>query len=109
LVNKFYVANLRGSWVGNHHPLQDLAKFGYWSKKKVGKFSQIWVHVRQRVEGVKNHAIFLRQARTYCLNMTISKKFPRSCEDFGPFFLLSKKSLCIYPTRSFFVLAVMQN
>jgi hypothetical protein len=90
LVNKFYGGNLRGSWVGNH-PQQDLAKFGYWSKKKVGKFSQIWVHVRQRVEKVKNHAIFLRQARTYCLNMATSKKFPHHVKTLGLFFLFSKK------------------
>jgi hypothetical protein len=47
---------------GGLAPQENLAKFGYKSERKVEKF--------------RNHVIFWPPARTYYLNMVISKQFP---------------------------------
>ncbi len=80
----FSPPNLRVRWVGD--PLQeDLAKFGYRSKRKVEKF--------------RICALFWRHAKVYCLNMAISKKKnPHNVVTLGYFFP-QKKGLCISGTH----------
>jgi len=72
LTRIFFLPQLWDRWVG-HHPQEDLAKFGYRWKRKVEK--------------LRNHATILLHARTYCLNMVISKFPPHNVAAMGDFFL----------------------
>jgi hypothetical protein len=68
----FYNSIFWSTYMGNH-PEEELAKFGYRSKKKSRKF--------------KSDAIFWWHALTYCLNMLIShKKNPWNVDHFVAFF-----------------------
>ncbi len=46
------------------------------NQKSSIEVSKIWLRSESKVEKLKNHAIFLQQARPYHLNMAISTLFP---------------------------------